>query len=191
MNRILWLSLLILSSLELGCSATRTGPRHVDERTRPESLSRDDVLFVADANVQRVTDREPNLVIVLRTTNLTDSTLTLASETDNCEPAFELESLSTGRRFVWSHAAWRRRHEPAGPPPISDVACIGTAIILTLAPRGNGELGRQEHPVGVVRGDSVPPGRYRTRIPAVLYEAEGAISRLDTIRVWSGSVTLP
>lgn len=171
-----------------GCGATRAAfPVAVPPLgVGAESVSRDSMVLTGDARITTDSARGAQLAVSLRVRNTTDATIQVESATNNCEPELEFIDTESGRRFSWGHVAWRRRHEAVS-PPLSDVTCVGEGLLVTIPSKGSAELGRQSYSVGMIRGDSIPGGVYRVRVPAVLYEGP----RQQTVSAWSGAVSLP
>jgi hypothetical protein len=182
-GRLVWLLALAGAG---ACATAHQSPTVTGApRIPPETLVRQSVGFTAEA---RVADESGvhRLTVFLRIGNLADTTVQIESASDNCEPALEFADTVSGQRFVWSHASWRRRHEPLIPAPLNDVTCVGTGLIVTVAGKQSGELGRQSYLVTDIRGDSIPAGPYRVRVPAVIYDG----ARRQVIALWSAAVDL-
>jgi hypothetical protein len=168
------------------CSVAARSPASLEgSPVLADSLVRGPLVFVAEAHVADEFGVS-RLTVVLRVRNLTDAIVQFESESDNCEPRLEFASTTSSRGFLWDHVAWRRRHEPLSPPPFNDVTCVGTGLILTLPGNGNTELGHQSYPVRQILGDSVTPGSYRVRVPAVIFDG----SRRHVVSLWSEPVEL-
>jgi hypothetical protein len=156
-GRLVWLLAVAVAG---ACATAHQSPTVTGApRILPETLVRQSVGFTAEA---RVADESGvhRLTVFLRIGNLADTTLQIESASDNCEPSLEFADTVSGQRFVWSHAAWRRRHEPLIPA--------------------------QSYLVTDIRGDSIPAGHYRVRVPAVIYDG----ARRHVIALWSAAVDL-
>jgi len=147
------------------------------------------VAFSGSATIESPPNGESKLVVFARLRNLTDTTIMVESSVSDCEPPIVFVNTVTNHRFVWGHVAWRRQHVPVAPP--LSVVCVGTDLIVTLRPRGDGELGRQGYPVRMIRGDSIPAGRYVIGIPVHIDRWENGFVRDDTLRIWSQPSVLP
>jgi hypothetical protein len=182
--------IIALSGLAIACSGRaaetpRLGRVSANAPVGPDSVVRSGVVFTADVRIEGPAD-EPRFVARVRLRNVTDSTVVLDSEQDNCEPALQFAAVPGGRLFEWSHVALQAsRAERRG-----EVICVGTGLLVTLAPRGQGELGRQAYPVRALRGDSIPPGQYAVRVPAIVLTWPGGVVRADTVHVWARPVVL-
>lgn len=173
----------------LGCLVSCARPLSIESRS--ESLVFHGVDFAGTARVETGPGSAPQLVILARLRNLTDSAAVVESAQSNCEPAFELVHVATGRRFVWNHVAWRQRHDILSPPPLNSVVCVGTGVRVTLGAHGVGEIARQAYPISMVRGDSMPAGTYRISIPVFVYTVVEGFTHVDSLRVWAPPIALP
>lgn len=172
-----------------GCLCSCARPLSIEARS--ESLVFHGVDFSGTAHVENGPASAPQLVILARLRNVTDNAVVVESAQSNCEPAFELLHVATGRRFVWNHVTWRQRHDILTPPPLNSVVCVGTGLLVTLGPHGVGEIARQTYPVSMVRGDSMPAGTYRIGIPVLVYTGVDGFTHVDSLRVWAPPIALP
>lgn len=112
------------------------------------------------------------------------------SEAGDCNPPLYLRPAGGGREVAWSDVAWRARRAR---DRAEEVACMGTGLIVRLAPGETGTLAVRRYPVRAVRGDSLRAGWYAGSVAVVLvtFDAASGVNRFDTLRVPAGRVRLP
>lgn len=173
----------------LGCLVVRA--HALPSQTNPGTLTFQGINISGAARIERASGIEPRLAIFARVRNVTDTTAVIESEESNCEPSFELLHVASGRHFVWSQLSWTQRDDIRSRNSLYDVACVGTGLIVTLVPHGRGELARQTYSVSMIRGDSMPAGAYRIRVPILVYTIVNGFSHVDTLRVWTPRIRVP